>query len=354
MATGDHEAAALVYSAQNRNDWAKSLLLPGLQALANIKVIDRQKKQYDNITADQRQLLDDAIDWYFDRIDDVLPTLNAAYPDVPRAAEYVPVDPCKVVRDNIECNLGRITSANGLVQTINRMHQQAAFTRAVVLDPRWWVNVELYAVSLNSLLKGEIDQGDLMDLTTGTAEMALATGRVGATRLSGQRRLGIERLRRQHEGRSELRRQVEMSARIFPSAKSASVEDFMVKPEQRIALALTQAQLIQNSLQNVYNQQAQKQPYRLAAVNLRLEKIINRLQMRVSRANLQNTFVPNYASIFQPQITALTESVANLFDTPRTNMSSYDSPSQGGNWLAQQGANPFTSPKYGIGVNPSK
>jgi hypothetical protein len=147
----------------------------------------------------------------------------------------------------------------------------------------------------------------------------------------------------------------------------------MVTPAQRIALNLTQAQLIQNSLQNVFNKNARKPPHIMAELMVELDSIVNTLKGEASKAAMVNGFVPDYASVLNPQIQAVASSFSENFGgnqnaasapvssgsvqssgfQPRggsnpdqtaplkaikVTQSSYNSPSEGGNYQQQQGA----------------
>ena len=337
-------ASAAVYAGANEYNWLQNLLLPGLQAAANILIIEKQKDKYDAIDADRRRLIDTAVDNYVTRVTELLPNYQDAYPDVPQAAEYVPVDPCVEQRQAVECNLGNTTSANEWAMTVSRLQAQSDYTRMVVLDPRWYVNVDLHAMTIHQLLKGEYPVGDLMEVMTDCAEQALATGRIGGNGRMTRRSVATGRLRMQQQGRDALKAEARLMGRISPTSRMASPSEMMSTPQQRIALMLTQAQLIQNSLQNIFNAEAQKPPFKMAQLSLRMERVINQLQMEAAKASLVNTFVPNYSAILQPQINALSSVVSQSSPRPYSPASSADAPEYGGSYVEQSAANPYTSP----------
>ncbi len=343
MSTGvsyDHTAAAAIYSTSNQFSWAQALLVPGVQAAANILLLNKQKDHYDSISATQRSLIDVAVTNYFNCIESLLPSFADAYPDVPQAAEYVPVDPCAEQGALIECNIGHIKRSADWADCINRYHEQSDITRAVVLDPRWLASADLYSVSMLDLLRGKLPVGDVVDVLTDSAEAACLTGRVGGCRSLVARDLGLSRLRAQAAGREELRRQAAWMESISPVRRHADIRELMQTPEQRIGLALTQAQLIQNSLQNLYNRNAQKPPHRMAELQMRLERCINRLQHEAAKGSLVNTFVPNYAAILQPQIQAVASELGKAFSPASSPMSSYSTPSMSGR--GQMGVDPYS------------
>jgi hypothetical protein len=89
---------------------------------------------------------------------------------------------------------------------------------------------------------------------------------------------------------------------VSPVARMVDIRDMMQSPAQRINLALQQAQLIQNSLQNAYNLAVQVPLGRTAKLQARIQKCIMLLSTRLSKANLVNTYVPNYATALTPTI----------------------------------------------------
>lgn len=314
-ASGEHTAAALIYSTANKFSWAKNLVMPGVQAAAMITLLQRQKSLYEEQAGQQRRVIDLAFDYYSDRLDSIIAggELEQAYPDVPQAAEYVPVDPCAEQQRGIDCNGENLSAANSWAQCINRLHEQADLTRAVVLDPRWLVNMDMYSIQVGDLLQGTIRPDGLMETMTDVAEEALASGRVGGVRRATTRALALERLRRVRLGQRELRAEAEFINRISPQKRQADIREMMVTPQQRLSLALTQAQLVQNSLQNLFNRNAQKPSSSMERLKLKLDQAVQVMKLQAMKANLFNTYVPNYATVLQPQIDEVSKRFQSLF-----------------------------------------
>jgi len=315
--SAEHTGAALVYSAANQFSWTQHLLIPGLQAAASILVLNRQKQLYEQQASQQRAVIDAAFNAYADRLDSIIAggELEGAYPDVPQAAEYVPVDPCAEQLANIYCGDRNLSAANEWAQCINRLHEQADIVRAVVLDPRWLENMDMYSIQIGDLLQGKLHPDSLMEVMTDVAEDALATGRVGGVRRLTAARLGIERLRRTRIGQKELSMEADFITRLSPHKRQADIREMMVTPQQRLGLALTQSQLIQNSLQNLYNRNAQKPAASMERLKLRLDQAVQVMKLQASKANLFGAFVPNYAAILQPQINTVAQEFSKLFNT---------------------------------------
>lgn len=303
-------AAAAVQAASNVFSWAQALLLPAIQAEANLLLMDRQKSDYDKIAAVQRQFLTTAINNYINGVESLLPSFQDAYPDIPQAAEYTPVDPCCVQGDTIECNIRHIARADVYAGGVNRAHEQQAIVRAIAFDPRFLVNIDMVSMQISDLLRGVLPIGDAMEVLTDRAEQDALLGRVGSGgRKLTPRDLGLSKLRQQALGREEFRRHCTLVNGVLVMNKPANIEDLMQTPSQRIALALTQAQLIQNSLQNLYNRNAQKAPYLMAQLETKLNRLIAKLQIEAAKGTIVNNFVPNYAAILAPMVKSVASAI---------------------------------------------
>ncbi len=306
--------AASIYAASNIFSWTQSLLVPGIQAAANILLMNKQRSDYDAIVSQQRQLVGIAVTNYDTAINSLLNSqeFENAFPDVPQAAEYVPIDACCIQRATIECNISLTGRSDDYVRAVNRLHEQNDIIRAVVFDPRFLVNMDLQSMTIQDLLRGRLPVDDVMEIVTDNAEFAAMTGRIGNTRQMLLRDLGISRLRAQSLGRREFREMhSHISSAISPNSRQADIREMMQTPAQRIALALTQAQLIQQSLQNVYNRDAQKDPYRMAELQTKIQRTLLKLQFEANKAALVNQFVPNYAAMLQPQIQAVAGAIGD-------------------------------------------
>lgn len=304
--------AAAVYSASNVFSWAQALLVPGIQAAANILLMEKQRSDYDDIVEDQRALVGLAVNNYVTGVESLLPDFEDAYPDVPEAAEYVPIDACCIQRATIECNLATTERADIWAKQIGRLHEQNDIIRSIVFDPRFIENMDLTSLSIQDLLRGRSPVGDVMEVMTDNAEQAALQGRIGNTVRTTARDLGISKLRSQAAGRRALHEhQQAIAQNVSPLSRQGDIRDMMQTPAQRIALALTQAQLIQNSLQNKNNQLAQKSPHLMAELRVKMDRLLLKLQHEANKAALVNQFVPNYAATLQPQIKAVASAIGD-------------------------------------------
>lgn len=297
-------AAAITYAASNVFSWSEARKMPERQADANRKVLELQKEHYDDLSKKMRDKLTSAISKYTDNINSLLDSekFEKAYPTVPKAAPYIPVDPCCEQDKTIECNIENTARADAMVRQINRMNEQNDLVHILSMDPRFLVTLDVHSKSIQDLSRGILPIGDVVEVLTDGAELASLVGRVGNTRKTTARDLGISKLRAQAAGRREFRESVQwMNSAVSPMQRQHDPMQMMLSPGERIQLALHQAQLIQQSLQNKYNRNAQKNPYRLAELQVQIQKHITLLQARMSKALLVNQHVPNYAATVVPK-----------------------------------------------------
>jgi hypothetical protein len=300
----DQTGAALVYAGSTAVSWAKTLLVAGAQAKANLHLMEKQHRAYSRIRREQRELTQLAINSYADGVTNLLDDMSGAYPDVPEAARYTPVDPCAELRDLASCNLERAPRAGAWAACINRFNVQNDIARMVMFDPRWTSNMDLHAMTLGDLLRGRFPA--TKPLLSESAELDAFEERNPEGGYKTPRNYGLSRSRMTELGKAELGEEAQMMSQVAPPNRRSDLRFLMDDPANRVALALSQAQLIQNSLQNLFNRNAEKPPHRLAILNARIERLINRLQFQASKANMIDSHVPNYAAIYQPAINALT------------------------------------------------
>jgi len=165
------------------------------------------------------------------------------------------------------------------------------------------VTLDIQSKSVQDLTRGILPVGDVVEVLGDTAEQACLTGRIGNTKRTTARDLGISKLRVQAAGREEFRKATAFNNSVVsPNGRQHDIGEMMMTPQQRVELALHQAQLIQQSLQNKNNALAQKKPYKLAELQFKIQRIITRLQQKSTEALLVNTHVPNYAGTIVPKM----------------------------------------------------
>lgn len=332
-------ASAALYVASNVYSWSEARKMPGRQADANKEVLKLQKEHYDAISKKQRDILNAAIDFYLSNINSLLngTDFEDAYPDVPEAAEYVPVDACCIQGSTIECNISHVERAADYVNYVNRLHEQNDLAHVLSMDPRFLVTLDIQSKSIQDLTRGILPVGDVVEVLSDNAEQASLTGRIGSTKRTTARDLGISKLRAQVAGRKEFREATAwQNSAVSPIQRQGDIRMSMMSPQERIQLALHQSQLIQQSLQNKNNSLAQKEPYLMAKLQTRIQQYITRLQAKSSEALLVNTHVPNFAAIVPPptmnNISGLVGSIgqaiqyantSHFFGPPRSSQDGY-------------------------------
>jgi len=225
---GDAAVGVLQYLA-NRESWEYAQEIPKKQAAANIEVIQKQKEDYDEISLKMRSIIQDAISDYMDYTDSLISgpladNFDNAFPDVPEAAEYVPVDVCCVQGSAIECNISHTARADEWVRNVNRLHEQNDLLHLLSMCPDFLVNLDILNKSVQELMRGILPVGDVVEILTDNAEQASLYGRIGSTRKTTARDLGISKLRAQAAGRREMREHgTWLNSSVSPQQRQLSI-----------------------------------------------------------------------------------------------------------------------------------
>jgi hypothetical protein len=301
-------AAATIYTAgrvaTNSLAWAESLVAIGIQVAAMKWMLDKQKKSYDEISRKQVNYLEDAVDQFMLMVNnELIPAIPDAMPDVPRAAEYVPVDVDALTFQTFMSDLNSTRQGQLMIDALNTSVRNNYRARLFLLSPTIIGALAKEADQINSLLDGCAHNSDIMEVFTDVNDNALATGRIGNMAGMTAAALGATHLRLQAAGREALHRHLQsLNANVSPIQAEARLSEYFVKPENKIGFALQQGQLIQNSMQNLFNTMAQKPPARKAIITAKMQAAMAKLQLEANRGNLVNHYVPNYAGVFGPAI----------------------------------------------------
>lgn len=290
-------------------DSTVQLLVPALQAAATLTILSKQKDMYDDI-ADQRiDLIDDAVTNYITGMDALVTTglVTAAFGSVPDAAIYQPVDSRETIYAAINENLQNIPAAERHIAAVNRMNEQNDIVHMTAFAPEFLHLMHKSSSTIRELIHGKLPVDSVIDVLTDDAEQAALNGRIGNTGRHTHRMLGLSRLQMQEKARRELARHSEVTQRVSPNQRQMTIQDMLGSPQDRVGLALTQAQLIQQSLQNYNNSIAAGDPSKLGQLQLEMQKLTARLGQEAQRGNMINQFVPNYAALLQPQINSISE-----------------------------------------------
>lgn len=299
-------AAATIYTAgrvtTNALAWAESLVAVGIQVAAMKWMLDKQKKSYDEISTKQIRFLEDAVDQFMLMVNnELIPAIPDAFPDVPKAAEYVPVNVDDLTYQSFMTDLNATRPGYMMIEALNTSVRNNYRARLFLLSPTILDALAKEAAQVHQLLDGCLDNSDIMEVFCDVNDNALATGRIGNMAGMTAAALGATKLRMQAAGREALHRHLQgLNANVSPLTAEARLTEYFVKPENKVGFAIQQGQLIQNSLQNLFNTMAQKPPARRAIITAKMQAAMAKLQLEANRGNLVNHYVPNYAGLFGP------------------------------------------------------
>ena len=307
---------------------AVSLLLPPIQAIATISILKKQKDLYDDIAEERIGLIDAAVTKFTNSVTAQISmgAFRDAYGSVPDAILYEEVDPGEEIKRAAEDSLRGLPAGKRHMEAANRIMEQEQIVRMMVLDARYVCDSELLSCTINDLLAGKLPVDDVIEVVKDGAEVAALNGRVGNTHNMTMRDLGISRLRAQREGQMAFQsRLTSLNGDVAPLSKQVAVRDFLQTGSQRIAFALTTANLIQQSLQNEANADAAGDPTKFSELQAKLQMAVNVLGQEAQRGNMINQFVPNYAALVAPAIKSINEALLGKGDKDEDHDAGYKS-----------------------------
>lgn len=301
-------------------DSTVQLLVPALQAAATILILEKQKEQYDDIANQRIGLIDNAVTKYVNGMDALITSglMGDAMGSVPDAAIYQEVDSRKTIYAAINENLQNVPAAERHIAAVNRMNEQNDIVRMTAFSPEFLHILHTNSSSIRDLINGKLPIDVLIDITTDVAENDQVNGRIGNSSRQTHRSVGLSRLQMMDKGRRAMAQHIAMAQDVSPIQKQQSMQEMLGTPQGRLGLALTQAQLIQNSLQNYNNLDATGDPAKMGQLQSDMQKLTARLGMEAQRGNMVNQFVPNYAGLLAPQIASITEGLLGAGEV-RTN-----------------------------------
>lgn len=287
------------------------LALPALQAVATISILNKQKQHYDAIAAQRIGLIDKAVNNFVTAVNAQLASgaFEKAYGSVPEAVLYEKVDVKENSLQHLEDELAALPASKRYIEAANRVQEQEWITRMLVLDARFLCNMESISCTISELLNGRMPVGDVIEIVKDGAEMAAMTGRIGNVAALTARDLGISRLRAKVAGQTMADGHIDRLNKAVPQQMSVSIRDFINTPAGRLGLAISEAQLIQQSLQNAENAKAAGDPAEYGKLQARLQELVLVLGNEAQRGNMINQFTPNYAAILAPAIDSISQAL---------------------------------------------
>lgn len=321
--TTDYKDAAEIYAKMyedtNRFSWTQQLLLPSIQAAANLLILQWQKEQYDDIEEKRIDYIESAISQFKGCMDALKADMKDATDDVPLPAMYQPVSPGGEQWETLSENLTMMSALACHANSISSNHREHDLARMIVLHPGYYRCSELTWLSIERLMKGELPIGLTVETLTRSAERSIINGRLGRAHGQFRRDIGLVDYRIQKAARAEQREErASLNRDVNPLQRQGDIREMITTPVQRIGFAIQQAQLLQNALQNAYNACARKAPYLLNELQLGIQQCQQVMQLNAGKAGLVNSYVPNYLGIFNSQVRDLSAGIVNAFGNNRT------------------------------------
>lgn len=316
--TTDYAEAAQIYADAykqvNQFSWTQQLLLPAIQAAAMLMILRYQKSQYDDIESKRIRYIEGAVSQFRECSRAIREQVENASDDVPLPAMYQPVSPGGDQWETVSEHLTMMPTLACYAADVSRYHQEQDLARAVVMNPRYYEMQEITWTSIADLMKGILPMGLVMETLTRSSERSLISGRLGRAHGQYRRDMGLTDYRVQQAARAEQRAERgSLNQDVSPLARSGDIREMIVKPTDRLGFAIQQAQLLQNSLQNAYNACARKAPFLMNLIQMEMQECLNVMQLNAGKAGLVNSYVPNYAGIFNSQVRDLSSGLVGMF-----------------------------------------
>jgi hypothetical protein len=291
---------------------AISLAMPALQAAATIAILQYQKGLYDDIAEERIDLMDKAVSNFKASIAAQISAgaFDASFGKKPKAILFQPVDTGALGKISAEDSLKAVPAAQRYMQAANRIMEQDSIVRALALDGRYVCVEDLVSLTISDLLNGHLPVSDVIEIIKDGAEQAAMQGRIGNTHALTMGELGISRLRAKSSGmKMHFEHLQSLNQNVHRVGDRVAIADFIQKPAERLSLALAQAQLIQQSLQNEANITAAGDPTAMGKLQAKMQEAVMTLGTEAQRGNMINQFVPNYAALLAPAINSISEAL---------------------------------------------
>lgn len=310
-------ASATIYTggriATNGLSWASAAIVGGLFIAGAKALNDDMIGTYNKQTRLEITMVETALKNYIEEMENFIITkFQAAYPDKPQVAEYQPILPGTELSRSFQNRMNSLAAAEEYQIAYNHLHRVNYLAQKELCSPGFQRALAMCSKQAIALMEGQLPVDDLRELTVDVAENAALRGMIGNTQAITMRRLGVSTLRAQAAGRAALKDTVDLINATIP-ADEIGVKDLVISPSEEVNIALQQAQLIQQSLQQKYNVAARKAPYLMGELAARLQMAITRLQFEANKANMGQKFVPDYRGVFSQLTGGLMNKVSETF-----------------------------------------
>ena len=313
-------------SSINADSWEQRLLLPGLEMASQLLLLEWQKDQFEELKEERLGYIQCATTQWIERMDYLRDYLSEIIDDIPQQAMYQPVSFAGEQLETVTDNMQALKYNAQYVEQVNRHHVEHDLARQALLNPKYYEQTECSATSIGDLMKGRLPIDDVVEILSDTAQQALLTGKIGNSCKLTLRNLGISTLRAQTAGRQEAREERRSVNETSPIQRMADVRSLEVTPADRVSIAITQAQLMQNSLQSAYDTCSKKAPYLWHQLQMDIKKAEMEVMNQAQKAGMTTAFVPNYAQLFSQQLGDLFQQQTGQSQPSTSVVDSYEGP----------------------------
>lgn len=188
------------------------------------------------------------------------PTKGLPLGQKPVAAEYRPVDFDREQWNTVQGNLSNLGSIADLMRQTNSAIDGDAMRRAVKFVPGYKENMRLQGEASTNLLSGRLPYDDVMDIVANRGELTGAMGVPGTGTSATLRDLGLSRLDAIKSGSGLMKGMVDIAETVNPVGRRMRPQDMFLNPLDRIRMAMSQNETIQQSDQNRNNIEAAQTP----------------------------------------------------------------------------------------------
>jgi len=329
----------------------------GLQWILEKNRIDDRAEKFEEM----REAIVACGDAFCDEAEELLNTLDENAPSTPQAAEYVPVDCCEVFRDTIACNIQNCDLAEELADLVNSKHLEKDIERMMFIDNKYQEKADLISCQVADLLNGKLPTSDQVESAEDSCGRAMYAGSLGGACRTRRQDLGISELRANREGFERELAFRQSNDRISPIERQFDLRSTHKNPAQAMQWALLQAELIQQSLQNVYNLAAVPDPTIFDRINARLAKTTTNLNTCLAAATTRSNEVINLNAFAQPLISTIASGVQGLtgvginsFNNQNSQLQQQQVATTGSGVVQRFGSDPYIQDRATYGLDSGK
>ena len=285
------------------------LAIPAIQAAATLTLLNFQNNIAEDRIDESQRIITQAQANYCACLQELLPLLEQATDDVPKASHYNNVSIGGSFFESLKQTVQLAEHAREYSTLYGEIGRDVDLARIKANNPLYDETQEKIWTQLNGYVCGETPVDVAIEITGDAAQTNIINGRIGTCQLTA-RKLGANSLSMQQLGRTEKRAEEEHYNRnISPLERNPDLQKFVVDPQNRVQWDLEQAQLTQQSIQNAFNLCAKKDPYLLQEWQVRMQCCTSELQTALSNASSVLGFVPNYLGTFGPQINSFFDGI---------------------------------------------